>query len=78
MVGSRAGNRALVQTGKDSTGCTRSNCRVDGWAGRMSPTGPRPLTNSSGSKVQSLHLEDRSPLESTMGTGLDAAGDSDR
>lgn len=78
MVGSGAGNRTLVQRGKDSTGYTCSNCRVDGWAGRMSPTGPRPLTDSSGSEVRSLHLEGRNPLESTVGTGLAAAGDSDR
>lgn len=78
MVGGGAGNRTLVQRGKESAGCTHSNCRVDGWARRMSSTGPRPLTNSCGSEVRSLHLEDRSPLESTVGTSLDAAGDSDR
>lgn len=78
MVGGGAGNRTFVQRGKESAWYTQSNCRVAGWARRVPSTGPRPLTDSSGSEVRSLHLEDRSPLESTVGTGLDAAGDSDR
>ena len=46
------------------------------WVGRedVSYRAQTPLAQ----RFRAFILEDRSPLESTVGTGLDAAGDSDR